>query len=259
MSQPPSDPRPEPTDAPDAAPAAASPGLPEPLPGVDPAAAVVREPWRRRTLIGCAALSIWGGVWVLLLASGAADALDAAIGGFDPAAPLAGPMRDLTSFGSATLVTLFALGAYAVLSVQRRRRDALQLALAAAGSGLWVETLKPLYARARPDALPALTEWFNASFPSGHTLMSAALYPTLAVLFGAQLKAAPRATLFAAALLLVLTVGLSRIYLRVHYPTDVIGGAVFGLLWAWIAHCGLRALLPSHAGGAAGPDGTGRR
>ena len=249
MSQPPSDPHPESPDVspghPSAVPDAALPEALEPLPGVDPAAAVVREPWRRRALIGIAALSLWGGAWLLLLAGGAADALDAALGGFDPAAPLAGPMRDLTAFGSATLVTLFALGGYAVLLAQRRRREALQLALAAAGSGLWVETLKPLYARARPDALPALTEWFNASFPSGHTLMSAALYPTLAVLFGARLRPGPRAALLAVALLLVLTVGLSRVYLRVHYPTDVIGGAVFGLLWAWIAHHGVRALLPA--------------
>lgn len=216
----------------------------EPLPGVDPGNAIVREPWRRRALLGIAALTLWGGLWVLMLASGAADAIDAHVGGFDPAAPLAGMMRDLTSFGSATLVTLFATAGWLLLVCLRRRRDALQVALAAAGSGLWVETLKPLYARARPDALPALTEWFSASFPSGHTLMSAALYPTLAVVFAATLPPAARRACFTAALALALTVGLSRVYLRVHYPTDVLGGLVFGLLWAWIAHHGLRALLP---------------
>lgn len=219
----------------------------EPLPGVDPGGSVVREPWRRYALYGLAALALWGALWVLMLASGAADAVDARIGGFDPAAPLAGMMRDLTSFGSATFITLFALTGWIVLMARRRTRDALQVALAAAGSGLWVETLKPLYARARPDALPALTEWFSASFPSGHTLMSAALYPTLAVVFGATLKPAVRQAWFAAALALVVTVALSRVYLRVHFPTDVIGGSVFGLLWAWVAHHGLRALLPYRA------------
>ena len=99
--------------------------------------------------------------------------------------------------------------------------------------------LKSVFARPRPDLDQPLTEVLTASFPSGHAALSAVCYLTLgAILVETQTSPGLRIFFLAIAMLLTLLVGVSRIYLGVHYPTDVLAGWCFGIAWAlicWIA------------------------
>jgi undecaprenyl-diphosphatase len=162
----------------------------------------------------------------------------------DPSDPL-GPTwleeagRDLTALGGyAVLSILVAL--VVVYELTSRRYQAAILVLAATLGGLLVShLLKGLYDRPRPGLVPHLTQVSTSSFPSGHAMLSAVVYLTLGALL-ARLVDGWWAKLYfiAAALGLTGLVGLSRIYLGVHYPTDVLAGWAAGLSWAilcWLA------------------------
>jgi undecaprenyl-diphosphatase len=107
------------------------------------------------------------------------------------------------------------------------------------GETLLSQGLKTLFARPRPEVVPHLVHVSSASFPSGHASSAAAIFLTIAALIAAQTKArAARIYVFAIAGALAFIVAASRIYLCVHYLTDVIGGLSFGAAWAaivWIA------------------------
>jgi len=110
-----------------------------------------------------------------------------------------------------------------------RRADALRLLLAVAGGQVVVYGLKALFHRARPEAAFASLGY---SFPSGHAFTAAALYGMLAYWLS---RAAPRrrASVWAVAASLILLIGFSRVYLSVHYATDVAAGYAAGLFWLW--------------------------
>jgi undecaprenyl-diphosphatase len=152
---------------------------------------------------------------------------------------LPGVAMDLTALGSPTVIGLLVFAVTGFLLLQRMYRHAL-IVLGAAVSAWGLEwLLKAIFGRARPSVVPHLREVFSASFPSGHALESAAVYLTL----GAMLMRLAEGRLtkiycLAMAMLLTLLVGASRVYLGVHYPTDVLAGWIVGLLWAsvcWIA------------------------
>ncbi|WP_240610067.1 phosphatase PAP2 family protein [Sphingomonas pokkalii] len=130
----------------------------------------------------------------------------------------------LCLFGSATVLFLFAFG---------RRAEALLLAGSMLGASTFNALLKLIWQRPRPELVPHLAEVSNASFPSGHAMTSAAVYLTLAVML-AQTESSrwARAYLLAFAVLIVLLIGCSRVYLGVHWPSDVLAGWCFGTLWA---------------------------
>jgi undecaprenyl-diphosphatase len=118
------------------------------------------------------------------------------------------------------------------------------LVVAAGGGGLALNhALKTLFARQRPSVVPPLDTVHSLSFPSGHAMLSAAVYLSLAVLV-ARLLAARRARAYVLAVAATLTVliGLTRVYLGVHYPTDVLAGWVAGCVWALSCGLGARAL-----------------
>jgi undecaprenyl-diphosphatase len=114
---------------------------------------------------------------------------------------------------------------------QGRKRDMVRLALVALGANLLAEGTKLVFARPRPMA------WFvdqpvNFSFPSGHSLMSLCFFTCAAGMTAwGQRSAAHRVASLAIAVAGALAVGLSRVYLGVHYPTDVLGGYALGLAW----------------------------
>ncbi|MFI5006149.1 MAG: phosphatase PAP2 family protein [Solirubrobacterales bacterium] len=146
---------------------------------------------------------------------------------------LLGAMRDFTALGSAVVLALFVLAVAGAL-LARRQYHALLLLLAAAFGGMLLNIfLKPVFARPRPDLALRLTEVRTLSFPSGHAMGSAIVYMTLAALLARMVQ--PRALklyFVGLAALLTFLVGTSRVYLGVHYPTDVLAGWTVGLAWA---------------------------
>lgn len=165
--------------------------------------------------------------------------------GDDPVEPV-GPrwlkaaMLDVTALGGYTVLTLLTTGVTGFLLLRRRWGVAVLVVAATLGGMLATDALKGLYDRPRPAVVPHLAEVTNASFPSGHSAMSAVVYLTLGVLL-ARSVARPglRAYLLGWAMTLTGLVGVSRVYLGVHYPTDVLGGWAVGLSWAVL--CGLVA------------------
>jgi undecaprenyl-diphosphatase len=146
---------------------------------------------------------------------------------------LQGAVRDITALGSAPVLVLFVLSVAGALAA-RRQYHALWLLLGATlGGRLLNVLLKAVFARPRPDVALRLTEVDSMSFPSGHAMDSAIIYLTLAALLTRLVQPAPlKLYLLGLALLITLLIGLSRIYLGVHYPSDVLAGWVAGLAWA---------------------------
>lgn len=171
----------------------------------------------------------------------------------DPSRPI-GPRwlvsaaLDITALGSATVLGLVVLVVSGFLVLQGRCR--LGLVVCAASVGGWIidGTLKQLFQRPRPDVVPHLREVYTLSFPSGHALTSAVVYLTLGALL--MRIADRRLTKFfcmAAAMTVTFFVGASRVYLGVHYPTDVVAGWLLGFSWALLCWIVERA-LERHAG-----------
>jgi undecaprenyl-diphosphatase len=156
----------------------------------------------------------------------------------DPADPI-GPawlehvMRDVTSLGSFTVVAMVTLGAIGYLLIDGKPAVALFVAVAIAGGTMLSEGLKHLFARPRPELVAHLVEVQTASFPSGHAMLSAATFLTLgALLVRVQSRRRLKAYLLTIAILLTLMIGASRVYLGVHWPTDVLAGWCAGAAWA---------------------------
>jgi undecaprenyl-diphosphatase len=148
--------------------------------------------------------------------------------------------RDLTALGGVAVLLLLTVGVAGGLYLQRQVHAAL-LVLGATGGGVLLGlAAKALVARPRPQLVPHLSYVTTASFPSGHSMLSAVVYLTLGALL-ARLTGRWRYRLFVLgyALLLTFLVGVSRVYLGVHYPTDVLAGWSLGLAWATV--CSLLA------------------
>lgn len=142
-------------------------------------------------------------------------------------------VNDITALGGTTVLTLMTLLSVVYLLLARQRAIALFMFLCIAGGWLVSALLKLGVARPRPDIVPHLVEVHDLSFPSGHAMLSAVTYLTLgALLSRAEPFRSTRIFLLAAAIFLTLIIGLSRIYLGVHYPTDVLGGWCAGATWA---------------------------
>jgi undecaprenyl-diphosphatase len=144
-------------------------------------------------------------------------------------------MVDLTALGSAALVTLFTGLTLLFLLVRRDRPGALHLFVASLGGWFLTFLTKDLIERARPTEVEHLVQVSGFSYPSGHSLSAAALYLTMALVAAGRVKdAASKATLVAGASFVVLVVAMSRVYLGVHYPSDVVSGVALGTAWALI-------------------------
>src|SRR5580765_1470969 len=152
---------------------------------------------------------------------------------------LEGSLVDLTALGGPTVLTLIVLAVIGFLLLQMRYRTTL-FVVATWLSGEFVNSaLKHAFNRPRPTIVPHLRDVFSTSFPSGHAMESAIVYLTLgAILMRAADRRFTKAYILGVAVLLTMLVGVSRVYLGVHYPTDVIGGWIIGFAWAsicWLA------------------------
>ena len=141
-------------------------------------------------------------------------------------------VRDVTALGSYAFVIIIVTAATGYLLLMRKFGLALLLLAAEAGGMLFSTLLKELFDRPRPD-LEHAARVFTASFPSGHATLSAVTFLTLGALL-TRVTADRKAKLYfmATAIVLTLLVGLSRLYLGVHYPSDILAGWCIGSAWA---------------------------
>ena len=191
-----------------------------------------------------------GGIWLFLLLANAAVSVDphrldrdillALREPGDPDNPL-GPewvqtaMRDLTALGGTAVLLILTAGVLGYFVLRREYHLAALLLLTVAGGGLLSNSLKYAFDRPRPELVPALTFYLAPSFPSGHSTLAAATYLTLGSLIArAQRDRRLKVYTILLATLLALLVGFSRVYLGVHWPSDVLGGWLLGALWAMV-------------------------
>jgi len=145
-------------------------------------------------------------------------------------------VRDLTSLGGVLLRNLVAIGAVTALLFLRLRREAILLALTVVGAWIVEWFIKGLVGRPRPEIVPHLTEAGGASFPSGHAFNSAVVYIAVALAFATlSARESVRLTIIGAAIVLSLLIAWTRVWLGVHFPSDVIAGWLGGAGWAFLA------------------------
>jgi undecaprenyl-diphosphatase len=144
---------------------------------------------------------------------------------------LEGPMNDLSALGGRTVLTLVVIFAVGLLFSLKRHRSAGFVMATALGGYLLSVGLKHLVGRQRP--VGGLIQVSGNSFPSGHSMLSAIIYLTLALIVSTVIpRWRVRAYIIGSALVLVGLIGISRLYLGVHYLTDVAAGWLVGLAWA---------------------------
>jgi undecaprenyl-diphosphatase len=141
-------------------------------------------------------------------------------------------MRFISSVGSPGVMTLLAIISFLILWRERWRRAAILLAITFAGGALLDNVLKLSFRRARPAAYFDYPLPRSFSFPSGHAMFAFCFFGTLASLVTARLESKmAKVLVWVAAAVLIALIGFSRIYLGVHYPTDVIGGYIAAFIW----------------------------
>ena len=141
--------------------------------------------------------------------------------------------RDATALGGVAWLTFTTL----VIAIYLWLDDKVHMmvfTVGAATSGALISIgLKSLYDRPRPDLVTQLSHVYSSSFPSGHSMLSAIVYLTVGSLLAAVMPTRPlKIYVLSVAIILTLSVGLSRVYLGVHYPTDVLAGWLAGLVWS---------------------------
>jgi len=208
---------------------------------------LTRAGWREIRIL-TALMLVTGGLWAF--AKIAEEVMEGETRGFDrfillalrtpsnPSDPLGPPWveamaRDITSLGGIVVLLMVSVAAVGFLFLVRRPAAAL-LVVASVGGGTVLSTLLKLgFERPRPELVPHGAEVFTASFPSGHAMLSAVVYLTLgALLARTQSRRRVKAYLLTLAVLLTGMVGVSRVYLGVHWPTDVMAGWCIGSAWA---------------------------
>ena len=180
-------------------------------------------------LLGLSVLTALAGIGVRAWAPGFdAQALRAIAGGRN--ATLTSIAWVVTEAGSFVLLAPLSI-AFLVLRRWKRPADDIALVVIAAGSALLPFVVKLIVARPRPT-IEHLSHLSSLSFPSEHTTQAAAIYLTIAIMLSQSLTRGWREAAIALGVVIALAVAWSRVYLGVHYPTDVTAGLVLGWSWA---------------------------
>ncbi len=139
----------------------------------------------------------------------------------------------ITALGSASVLTLITLLVLGYLFMERKFGAAALIIVATASGSALSQWLKTYFHRDRPTIVPHLADFGNASYPSGHSMLSVVVYLTLAVIIAETLPTR-RAQIYVVgtALLIAFLVGISRVAVGVHYPSDVLAGWTAGTAWA---------------------------
>lgn len=165
--------------------------------------------------------------------------------------------RDFTALGGVSLLVFLTVAVAAFLLMQRKSHAALFVVVAVASGMLLSTLLKTGFDRPRPDLVPHGSIVHSASFPSGHSMLAAVTYLTLgALLARVQPSRLLKVYLLSVAVLLTVAVGVSRVYLGVHWPTDVLAGWTAGAVWA--SSCWIVAMWLQRRGAVEG-DGASTR
>jgi undecaprenyl-diphosphatase len=153
--------------------------------------------------------------------------------------------RDFTAVGGFTVLLLVSVTAFSILMLLRRRTQAWIFGVTVVGAQIAAQVIKMLVHRPRPDLVPQHDIIYSASFPSGHSMMAPVVYLTLAAIIAAgHRRRAIKTLLLVGAALLVIVIGVSRVYLGVHWPTDVIAGWTLGAMIALCADIALVRTAP---------------
>jgi undecaprenyl-diphosphatase len=173
----------------------------------------------------------------------------------DPATPIGpawmeGVVRDITGLGGTAVLTFITVASVLYLLVAHKPRTALFLCAAIAGGQVLSSLLKLGVERPRPDLVSHLVDVHTLSFPSGHAMLSAVTYLTLGSLLARIMPdRASRVYVIGIAVLLTFLVGMSRIYLGVHWPSDVLAGWCAGAAWAMLCWLIARRVLNRNENG----------
>jgi undecaprenyl-diphosphatase len=226
--------------------------------------------WGGEPIVLLCLLVVVGGAWVLIeiaddVTEGETQQFDewmvrAMRQADDPAMPLGPPWvqelgRDATALGGVAWLVFFTLVVAGYLWLDKKHHMVVFL-LVAASTGLMISIgLKSFFDRPRPSLVPHLSHVSTSSFPSGHSMLSSVVYLTLGVLL-ASVVSQTRLKIYviAVALLLSVIIGISRVYLGVHYPTDVLAGWMAGIAWALL--CWLLARWLQRRGTVENPEQT---
>jgi undecaprenyl-diphosphatase len=152
-------------------------------------------------------------------------------------------LLDVTALGTGLVVIVLVGVAALFLVLTDHRYSAILLLVATAGGQLLGTVLKMFYDRPRPTNIEALTHTMSTSFPSGHAMSAVIVYGTVAYLAARlQKKRWERWVTMLVAVLIILAIAASRVYLGVHYPSDVLAGTIIGAAWAAFCMAGLEAV-----------------
>ncbi len=153
-------------------------------------------------------------------------------------------MRGFTFLGSTAFLVGVAIVLVFRLRAQGRRYAAVLFVMASAGAEVVDQILKLIFQRVRPEAFFDYPEPYGYSFPSGHSFTSCAFYGVAAAILTTRLESRARGiATWTVAALLVLAIGVSRIYLGVHYPSDVLGGYAAAVVWVAAVRAGYEIWL----------------
>ncbi len=155
--------------------------------------------------------------------------------------------RDVTALGGPTVLTFLTLAIGGFLILDGKRRTAFFLWGAVASGTVIGALLKDVYQRPRPDIVPHSMYASGASFPSGHSMMSAVTYLTIgALLARSQTHRRLKSYFLVLSVLMTVSIGISRVYLGVHWPTDVLAGWTAGSVWALLCWTAAKWLQRRH-------------